>query len=85
MGYRFVKQYPIGPYYADFACRRRKLVIEVDGATHSTPEERAYDARRTALMEREGWTVVRFWNHEVRRNLNGVLESILERLPPPSR
>jgi len=85
IGYRFVRQHPIGPYYADFAFRRRKLVIEVDGATHSTLEERTHDARRTSFMEREGWTVVRFWNHEIKANLNGVLESILQRLPPPSR
>jgi len=82
MGYRFLSQHPIGPYFADFACRKRKLVVELDGATHSTPEEREHDARRT---ERQGWTVVRFWNHEIKQNLNGVLESIQQRLPPPSR
>lgn len=84
-GHRFLKQHPIGPYYADFACRRCKLAVAIDGETHSSVEERAYDARRTAFLEREGWAVVPFWNHEVKRNLDGVLESILQRLPPPSR
>ncbi len=84
-GHRFLRQHPIGPYFADFACRKAGLVIELDGATHSTPEEIAHDARRTAFMEHEGWEVIRFWNHEIRSNLNGVLETIQRRLPPPSR
>ncbi len=84
-GHRFVHQHPIGPYVADFACRRHKLVIELDGETHSSPDERRHDARRTAFLEREGWTVIRFWNSEVHTNLQGVLETILHRLPPKTR
>ena len=84
-GYRFQRQHPIGPYFADFACRSAKLVIELDGATHSTEAERAHDARRERYLQIAGWNVVRFWNAEVYENLNGVLESILQRLPPPSR
>ena len=61
------------------------LVIELDGATHSTVEERDYDARRDAYIASQGWAVIRFWNADVYDNLNGVLESILQRLPPPSR
>jgi very-short-patch-repair endonuclease len=80
LGARFVRQHPIGPYFADFACRGEKLVIEIDGDTHSTPDERAYDARRTAFIEAQGWGVVRFWNHEVRSNLRGIVESIEARL-----
>jgi very-short-patch-repair endonuclease len=82
-GHRFQRQYPIGSFIADFACR--SVVIEIDGATHSTEEERAYDARRERFMQSQGWSVVRFWNVEIYENLNGVLESILQRLPPPSR
>ncbi len=80
-GYQFGRQKKIGPYFADFACTAAKLVVEVDGATHSSAEERAYDAARTALMEREGWTVVRFWNDEVYRNEVGVVETIMRYLP----
>jgi very-short-patch-repair endonuclease len=43
-GFKFVRQEPIGPYFADFVCREKKLVVEVDGATHSTGEERERDA-----------------------------------------
>jgi very-short-patch-repair endonuclease len=81
LGYQFNRQKKIGPYYADFACAAAMLVVEVDGATHSTAEERAYDAARTALMEREGWTVVRVWNSDVHGNENGVVETILRYLP----
>jgi very-short-patch-repair endonuclease len=84
-GYRFQRQYAIGSFIADFACRSAKLVVELDGATHSTAEERAYDAKRDRFIESQGWSVVRFWNADVYDNLNGVIESILQRLPPPSR
>lgn len=84
-GYRFQRQHPIGEFITDFACREAMLIIELDGATHSTADERAYDERRTAFIESKGWTVIRFWNADVFDNLNGVLNSILMRLPPPSR
>jgi very-short-patch-repair endonuclease len=85
LGYRFQRQYPVGDFIADFACREARLVIELDGATHSTAEERDYDKRREAFMASQGWAVIRFWNADVFDNLNGVLDRILQRLPPPSR
>ena len=48
-GFKFVHQESISPYFTDFLCRSLKLVIEIDGATHETPEERASDAHRTAF------------------------------------
>ena len=75
-GLKFVRQLPIGPYYADFVCRTQKLIVEVDGDTHSTDEEVAYDARRTAALETAGYRVIRVWNAEVRENLEDVLETI---------
>ena len=83
--HRFQHQHPIGSYIADFACRKHKLAIEVDGETHSSAEEKEHDTQRTAFLEKQGWTVIRFWNSEVYKNLYGVLDSILARLPPPSR
>ena len=59
-----------------------KLAIELDGATHSTSEERQSGERRTASLEQRGWTVLRFWNAEVYDNPDGVLASIEARLPP---
>ena len=72
----FRRQHPIGPYIADFACIAVRLVIEVDGATHGTPEEIEHDRRRTAFLEREGWRVIRFGNDEVIHNRVGVRNSI---------
>ncbi|MFN3609498.1 MAG: endonuclease domain-containing protein [Hyphomonas sp.] len=76
-GYRFRRQVPIGPFIADFACADLELVIEVDGATHSTLSELDHDARRTAFLQQQGWHVWRVWNNEVYENLDGVLEGLL--------
>ena len=84
-GWQFRRQHPIGSYIVDFACPRLKLVIEVDGATHSEDHEIAYDARRTAFIECQGWHVHRVWNADIYTNLNGVLEGIAWKLPPPTQ
>jgi len=77
MNYRFRRQHPIGPFIVDFANVKYKLVIEVDGDTHSSDEEIAYDNRRTRYLEAQGWRILRCWNDEVYRNLDGVCDSIL--------
>ncbi|HEY4941192.1 MAG TPA: endonuclease domain-containing protein [Rhizomicrobium sp.] len=81
-GYKFRRQHPIGPYAADFAHVRGRLVIEIDGETHGTEEELAYDRRRDAYMQARGWTVVRFPNVEVYENVDGLVEHLLGRLGP---
>jgi very-short-patch-repair endonuclease len=82
---RFRRQHPIGPFIADFACPAAKLIIEVDGATHSTPHELAYDARRTKYLESLGWTVLRVNNTDIYENMDGVWHTIAARLAPPPR
>lgn len=72
-GAKFVRQLPIGPHVADFACRAAKLVIELDGGQHA---ENPADVERTRLIEAHGYTVIRFWNNDVVENLEGVLEEI---------
>ncbi len=79
-GFKFVRQAPIGPYIADFLCREMKLVVEIDGATHSTDEEIAADRRRTSFFEEQGFRVMRFTNEAVYQSAAGVLEIILARL-----
>jgi very-short-patch-repair endonuclease len=79
-GFKFVRQEPIGPYFADFVCREEKLIVEVDGATHSTDDERRRDARREAFLRENGYRIARFLNDEVYRNVEGVLETILAAL-----
>ena len=76
-GFKFVQQLPIGPYFADFACRERKLVVEVDGATHGTEREVRHDERRTRFLEEQGWGVLRVWNMDVFTERNAVCDTIL--------
>ncbi|MEQ3650963.1 endonuclease domain-containing protein [Hyphomonas sp.] len=83
--YRFRRQVPIGPYIADFACAELRLVVEVDGDTHSEPDEIAHDARRTAFLGEKGWQVHRVWNNDIYENLEGVLEGLLYQLRQASR
>ena len=82
-GYKLVRQEPIGPYIADFVCRERKLVIELDGSQHI---DNARDQVRDAFLRSMGYKVLRFWNAEVFDNMDGVLDTILaslEAAPPP--
>jgi very-short-patch-repair endonuclease len=79
-GFKFVRQLPVGPYVADFACWERKLILEVDGATHGTESELRHDEKRTAFLQAEGFRVMRCWNDDVFMNLEGVLEGILLQL-----
>jgi very-short-patch-repair endonuclease len=75
-GFRFRRQVTLGGFIADFASVDAKLVIEADGATHSTDEELARDFTRTAALAAQGFALIRFTNDEVYRNLDGVLETI---------
>jgi very-short-patch-repair endonuclease len=82
-GYKWRFQTPSHPYYADFACLKAKLIIEVDGGQHD--EARAKDERRTRFLEGKGFRVIRFWNNDVLQNLDGVLEVIANSLSVPER
>jgi len=73
-GFKFVRQFPIGPYFSDFACRERCLVIEIDGSQHAGSTR---DAIRDEFMTTEGWSVARFWNVDVLTAMPSVLETIV--------
>jgi very-short-patch-repair endonuclease len=73
-GLKFVRQMPIDPFVADFVCRERMLIIEVDGSQHMDDE--AYDRRRTAFLNAQGYAVLRVWNTDVLRHLSAVEELI---------
>jgi len=72
-GHKFKRQAPVGNAIADFLCDTSRLVIELDGGQHAQSEK---DAARTAILEANGYTVLRFWNHDVLQNTEGVLEEI---------
>ena len=87
-GFKFSRQVPVGCYIVDFVCRELKLIIEVDGATHSDPDELCHDELRTVWLEGQGYSIYRIWNQDVYENLDGVLNSILMLLkaaPHPAR
>ena len=73
----FRRQMPIAGYIVDFACGEHKLIIEVDGSQHGDDGTVAYDAARTARLEALGWTVLRVWNDDVLRNIDGVCDAII--------
>ncbi|MBV7256836.1 endonuclease domain-containing protein [Pacificimonas sp. WHA3] len=74
-GMKFSRQVPIGPYIVDFAARRERLAIELDGDSHAGRE--TYDAARTAFIEGQGWHVLRFWNDDIFTNIEGACADIL--------
>jgi very-short-patch-repair endonuclease len=75
-GTHFRRQAPLGPYIVDFVCHSAKLVIEVDGAQHGFKRNAAADLIRTQWLEAQGYRVLRFWNDEVLRQVDGVLDTI---------
>jgi len=76
-GAKFVRQAPVGPYFADFACRESKLIVELDGSQHV---DSAYDATRDAWLVSQGYSVLRFWNADVFEAIDGVCETIVAAL-----
>ena len=79
-GFKFSRQVPIGPYIVDFVCRDQRLIVEVDGATHTTENELANDNRRTGFLKSESYTVIRFQNDEIMSGMDEVLTLILQAL-----
>jgi very-short-patch-repair endonuclease len=77
-GLSFRRQTPIGNYIADFVSHSARLVVEVDGESHDSAAGIARDARRDAWFVARDYRVLRFTNGDVKRNLEGVVLSILE-------
>lgn len=83
-GYKFRRQHPIGPFFVDFVCLEKKLVIEVDGGQHAKNVEA--DVKRSYYLKERGYRVLRFWNNEVLEEsesvLSVILSSVLKDDPP---
>jgi very-short-patch-repair endonuclease len=75
-GSHFRRQVPIGPYIADYACMAARLIIEIDGSQHGDEPVKSRDEVRTRWLEQEGYRVIRFWNNDLTKSLDGVLEAI---------
>ena len=74
-GMKFRRQRPIGNYVVDFACIEKKIVIEADGSQHYNGD---HDIVRDNYLRERGYTVLRFWNNEILKNIDGVIRRILE-------
>jgi len=84
LGFHFRKQAPIGRYIVDFVSFSAQLVVEVDGGQHGMHNGAKSDQERDAFLRSQGFQILRFWNSEVDRNLNGVMESIFGTLKTPT-
>ncbi|HLQ92162.1 MAG TPA: endonuclease domain-containing protein [Xanthobacteraceae bacterium] len=79
-GWKFRRQMPINGFITDFCCPDAKLIIELDGGQHAT--QQGQDSQRTHDLEASGYLVLRYWNNDVIRNIEGVLEDILRTIDP---
>src|SRR6266700_7713093 len=77
-GFKFRRQQPLGRYIVDFVCLEKRMIIEVDGGQHA--EDANYDTDRDAWLRNQGFVILRFWNNDVLKNMNGVLEVIAKNL-----
>jgi very-short-patch-repair endonuclease len=80
LGFHFRRQVPIKDFIVDFACYNPKVIIELDGSQHSRLRNRLGDAKRDAILAADGFKLVRVWNSDVDRNLEGVFDQILRAL-----
>lgn len=76
-GLKFRRQVPFGPFITDFACHDRQLIVEVDGSGHARDDTTKRDAARTRYLEAGSYTVIRFWNDDVLRDLDVVCLDIV--------
>jgi len=76
-GLKFRRQFPIGQITVDFACLERRLIIEVDGESHSFGDQPRRDAARDAILRREGFQLIRVAARDVLRDMNAVLQFIV--------
>jgi very-short-patch-repair endonuclease len=78
LGVNFRRQHAIGIYIPDFVCIEKKLIIELDGSQHLEQEE--YDKERTKYLKSQGYKVIRFWNNDIIKNIEGVILAIMNAL-----
>ena len=78
--FKFRRQSPIGDYIIDFVCFEKKLIIEVDGGQHA--EQAMDDLKRTEWLQNQGFKILRFWNDQILREIESVMEIILNELTP---
>jgi very-short-patch-repair endonuclease len=78
LGCEFHRQVPVGSFILDFFCHEKMLAVEIDGSSHDDEKQMKRDARRQTLLEQRGIHVLRFTEHEIRDNLDGVVSTLLD-------
>jgi len=82
-GFHFRRQAPRAGFIVDFVCLKHRLIVEIDGSQHNYDAHARRDVARDDHFARQGFRVLRFWNNEVDRNLEGVLTMIDDALNLP--
>ena len=80
LGYKFTRQYSAGPYILDFYCPKLRLAIELDGSHHNEENSVLYDKDREEYLKAVNIKIIRFWNDEVMKDVNKVLDEISRHL-----
>lgn len=75
-GFHFRRQAPRDGFILDFVCLPERLIIEIDGDTHGQPGQSAKDCNRDRHFTDKGFRTIRFWNNDIDRNLDGVVETV---------
>ena len=81
-GIKFYRQYSIGKYILDFYCPELRFAIELDGGQHAEEDNKRNDNIRSEYLRAQGIKVIRFWNNDVMKNIEGVLYEIKEIVTP---
>lgn len=79
-GYHFRRRVALGPYVVDFLCKEARLIVEADGEHHAKEPNLSHDLARDAWLQSQGYAILRYGNHDIRRNLDGVCEGIFAAL-----
>ena len=83
LGVKFRRQQPIGKYIADFVCFEKKIIIELDGGQHNETQNIEKDKIKDLFFNQNGFKVIRFWNNEIHKNLDGVIGKIQTEIKCP--
>ena len=83
MNTKFKRQVPIGLYIADFVCKDKKIIIELDGSGHLEASQHEHDVNRDSYLKSQGYEILRFYNNDIENNLEEVLEIIRQKILAP--
>ena len=83
MNTKFKRQVPIGLYIADFVCKDKKIIIELDGSGHLEASQHVHDVNRDSYLKSQGYEILRFYNNDIENNLEEVLEIIRQKILAP--